>query len=174
MILLAPAPAQNTAACTAATTRGTYSVMCTGFLSPAPGAPQLPIWRLWHDRWRLGRQLHRGCQSKPRWNYRRSNRQRHARGGRRLHGFDPHIPRRSTARCAQLEYHCPHSGRRQRNSRHERRSRRQHDLHTTANEPVRPRHGRQFRAVTELWEKTPDNRWFSGRITARKVRSVEQ
>ena len=29
VILLAPAPAQNTAACTAATTRGTYSVMCT-------------------------------------------------------------------------------------------------------------------------------------------------
>jgi len=41
MILLAPAWAQN--ACTAATTRGAYGVVCTGFMSPAAGAPQVPM-----------------------------------------------------------------------------------------------------------------------------------
>jgi len=41
--LAAPALAQTGAACTAATTRGTYSVMCTGYMSPAAGAPQVPI-----------------------------------------------------------------------------------------------------------------------------------
>ncbi len=41
MILLAPAWAQNTGACSNATTHGTYSVTCTGFLSPAAGAPQV-------------------------------------------------------------------------------------------------------------------------------------
>ena len=43
MILLAPAWAQNTAACTPAATHGTYSVTCSGFLSPAAGAPQVPF-----------------------------------------------------------------------------------------------------------------------------------
>ncbi len=43
MILLAPAWAQNNGACTTATLRGTYSAVCTGFMSPAPGAPQVPF-----------------------------------------------------------------------------------------------------------------------------------
>ncbi len=43
VILLATAWAQNTAACTTATLRGTYSAVCTGFMSPAPGAPQVPF-----------------------------------------------------------------------------------------------------------------------------------
>ena len=43
MILLAPAWAQNTAACTPAATHGTYSVTCSGFLSPTAGAPQVPF-----------------------------------------------------------------------------------------------------------------------------------
>jgi hypothetical protein len=42
LLLLTPAWAQETAACTTATIRGTYSVTCSGFLSPAPGAPQAP------------------------------------------------------------------------------------------------------------------------------------
>jgi hypothetical protein len=41
MILLAPAWAQNTAACTTSTTRGVYGVTCSGFMSPAAGAPQV-------------------------------------------------------------------------------------------------------------------------------------
>jgi hypothetical protein len=39
---LAPALAQS-GACSTASLRGTYSVSCTGFMSPAPGAPQVPI-----------------------------------------------------------------------------------------------------------------------------------
>ena len=42
MTLLAPAWAQSVA-CTPATMRGTYSVTCSGFLSPAQGAPQVPF-----------------------------------------------------------------------------------------------------------------------------------
>ncbi len=42
-ILLAPAWAQNTGACSNATTHGTYSVTCSGFMSPAAGAPQAPF-----------------------------------------------------------------------------------------------------------------------------------
>jgi hypothetical protein len=41
-VLLAPAWAQNTAACTPATIRGVYSVSCSGWISPAAGAPQVP------------------------------------------------------------------------------------------------------------------------------------
>jgi len=43
MILLAPAWAQNGEVCSPLTTRGMYSVLCTGFISPAAGAPQVPI-----------------------------------------------------------------------------------------------------------------------------------
>ena len=43
LVLLAPARAQNLAACSAATTHGNYSVMCSGMISPAAGAPQVPI-----------------------------------------------------------------------------------------------------------------------------------
>lgn len=43
MILLAPAWAQSSAACTTQTTRGTYGLTCSGFLSPAAGAPQVPF-----------------------------------------------------------------------------------------------------------------------------------
>ncbi len=43
LLLLAPAWAQNTAACTPATTHGTYSFTCSGFLSPAAGMPQAPF-----------------------------------------------------------------------------------------------------------------------------------
>jgi hypothetical protein len=43
LILLAPARAQNTAACTPMTTRGTYSVVCTGMMSPAAGAAPVPF-----------------------------------------------------------------------------------------------------------------------------------
>jgi hypothetical protein len=42
MTLLAPAWAQSEA-CSTATIRGTYSVTCSGYLSPAQGAPQAPI-----------------------------------------------------------------------------------------------------------------------------------
>jgi len=34
--------AEDEKACTKETIKGTYSVTCTGFLSPAAGAPQLP------------------------------------------------------------------------------------------------------------------------------------
>ena len=43
MILLAPAWAQNGGSCTTATIRGTYSVTCSGSVSPAAGAPQMPF-----------------------------------------------------------------------------------------------------------------------------------
>ena len=43
LILLVPAWGQNGPACTPATTRGTYSVLCTGYLSPAPNTPQFPV-----------------------------------------------------------------------------------------------------------------------------------
>jgi hypothetical protein len=42
MALLAPAWAQS-GACSTATIHGTYSVTCSGYLSPAQGAPQVPI-----------------------------------------------------------------------------------------------------------------------------------
>jgi hypothetical protein len=42
VFLLAPVRAQDAGACSTATIRGTYSVTCTGFVSPAPGAPQMP------------------------------------------------------------------------------------------------------------------------------------
>lgn len=42
MALLAPAWAQS-GACTTATTHGTYSVTCSGYVSPAQGAPQVPF-----------------------------------------------------------------------------------------------------------------------------------
>ena len=40
--LTLPAVAEDEKACTKETIKGTYSVTCTGFLSPAAGAPQLP------------------------------------------------------------------------------------------------------------------------------------
>jgi len=42
-ILMAPVWAQNSGACVPATTHGTYSVECSGFMSPAAGAPQVPV-----------------------------------------------------------------------------------------------------------------------------------
>ena len=43
LILLAPAWAQNGPTCGPEMTRGTYSVMCTGYISPAAGASQVPV-----------------------------------------------------------------------------------------------------------------------------------
>ena len=43
LVCLVPARAQNSAACTPASLRGTYSVTCSGVSSPAPGAPQMPF-----------------------------------------------------------------------------------------------------------------------------------
>lgn len=40
--MLAVFPAWPQYICTNLTTQGTYSVTCTGFMSPAPGAPQVP------------------------------------------------------------------------------------------------------------------------------------
>ena len=42
-VLLVPMWGQNSAQCTSDTTRGTYSVMCSGYLSPSAGTPQFPV-----------------------------------------------------------------------------------------------------------------------------------
>ncbi len=43
VVLRSPVWAQSGPVCTAATTQGNYAVLCTGYISPAPGAPQVPI-----------------------------------------------------------------------------------------------------------------------------------
>src|SRR5581483_6583622 len=42
VILLVPAWAQDPGSCSTSTIRGSYSVTCSGYISPAAGAPQMP------------------------------------------------------------------------------------------------------------------------------------